>query len=350
MKQESSHPLLAWENSRAVSEFLKAFLPLCGSILFKPVDFFRQLIRAGDADSRKRITRALLFALILGYLKLFFDIVNIYWLKYFSKDVFPVLFQWQVSSLSTAVLSSPLFFLRPILIFILTLAFVVAGVKLILGFDKAIIPVLFVVCYKSVADIFYGIPMIGSFFAALWSLALITIGIREVYAINTLRAVFSAVVTPFMIFFFIILSMGPSLNKIILNVYPETQVQIMKLNEVTAYMETTSIVSATKEYKKELGFYPSYLGVLKKYLSGAVADDVIRERHTSGYAYSYNLADDNHFVVLARPIKVNDTGRFVFYADETGKIRLNDRDGLWIQSLKDMESLMGDHREAGGVR
>ncbi len=343
--RQAIHPLIIWENSITLSQFVRAFFSMCSLILFKPADFFRQLIQTKGIDLKRRVARAILFALVLGYLKLLFDVLNLYWLKSFPKEVFGISFSFQANLFSTAVFGSPFFFLRPVLIFMLTLALVVAGVKLVLGFDKVLLPALLVVCYKSVADVFYCIPIIGGFFAAIWSLALIIIGIRHAYAVDALRALFSAVVMPFMILFFVILSMGTSLNKAILALYPETSHQIAQLNDLTAYAQTAALVSAVREYKKELGFYPANLGLVKKYLTRGLSEDVTRGSDADGYVYEYSLADQGHFSLTARPSKVNETGRFIFYADETQEVRLNNKDGLIIRNIKEMEVLLGDTKE-----
>ena len=232
----------SWEDSSGFFESLKALSAACGHILFKPFDFFKRLADGGAVDRKKRLIRAFVFAIILGYIKLLFDVANIYWLRYFSKELFPLTLQSQINFLSVSVLSSPVFLLRPVVVLLLTLALLVVGVKLILGFDKALMPVFLVVCYKSAADLFYCLPMVGGVFAAVWSLALVIIGIKESYRVSLGRSVLSGVMMPLLILLFFILSLGPSLNRVVAKLYPEVQVQMMKLNDVTAYVDVTAVV------------------------------------------------------------------------------------------------------------
>jgi hypothetical protein len=338
--QLKGHPLVLWEEAKGFTASFKALAAVCGIVLLKPADFFRQLIFPPRTDLKTRLIRAVVFALLLGYIKLFFDVLNLYWLKAISKQIFPVSSQWQLSFFSTAILRSPFFLLRPLIVFVLTLVLVVCGVKLVLGFDKAFLPALFVVCYMSTADLFCCIPLVGSMLAVVWSLTLIIIGIREVYGTNTFRSVFSALVMPLVILFLIVLSVGPSLNKMIVSFYPETEKQLAKLNEVSAYVNTAVIVSAAGAYEKDLGFYPVNLSVLRKYFPSGVSADLIDSRSTGGYLYLYQRMDDKHFILRAIPERMNESGRFVFYADETGKVRLSSRDGLWIENAEKMDRLI----------
>ena len=332
-KKELLSQIFIWEEAKGFFGFLKALLSTCSHILFRPVDFFKQLALDKGGNLKKRLIYAFLFAIILGYIRLAFDTANLYWLKYLPKDVLPASIQWQTSLLSVSLLKSPFFLLRPLIVFVLTFILVMISVKLILGFDKAWVLAFLVVCYKSAADIFYCIPMVGGIFAAIWSLALIIIGVREVYCVNTLRSVLCAVLMPLIIFLFIILSLGPSMNRFVLKLYPEIETQASKLNDVYAYQNTASIISAAQAYKKELGFYPANLGLLKKYLDNSVAGDIADSRHAGGYTYGYNRLDDEHFIFEVR-------GKFSFYADESGKILLNGRDGRWIQDSKELDRLM----------
>lgn len=338
--RDTSRAIFAWEESKGLFGFLKSLLSLCGAILFRPVDFFRKIVDTRDIILKKRVIRALIFVLILSYLKLFLDIANYYWIKYIPKDMLPAVAQMQASVTPTDFLCSPFFLLRPILTFILVFVLVFIGVKLLLGFDKAVLPAFLVICYKSAADIFYVIPLFGSIFAAVFSLVLIVTGIKEAYGVGVLRSLFTAIVMPLMLLFFIALSLGPFLGRVVSVLYPETQVQMGKLNDLTAYMYTGAIVSAAQEYKKDLGFYPVNLEVLKKYLSKEVASDVTRRSHVSGYFYSYDQIDEDHFIIEARPIKMNYSGSCIFYADQTGKIREGSADGPWIQDMKALESLL----------
>ena len=333
------HPLILWEEAKGFGASFKALGLVCGLVLFRPVDFFRQLLSLSGTHLRTRLIRAIVFVFILSYLKLSLDALNLYWLKSISKEIFPISSQLQLSFFSTAILKSPFFLLRPLIVFVVTLFLVACGVKLVFGFNKAILPAFFVVCYMSAAGLFYCIPVVGSMLAAVWSLTLVIIGIREVYAVNTLRSVLSAIVAPLAILFLVVLSVGPSLNKVIISFYPETETRLVKLNDLTAYGNTAAVVSAAEAYKKELGFYPVNLSVLKKYFSGAVSGDLTKPGNLSGYLYLYERLDDKHFILKASPQTMNETGRFVFYADETGRIRLNNSNGAWIENIEKMSTL-----------
>lgn len=338
--RDPNRAIFAWEESKGLFGFLKSLLALCGAILFRPIDSFRQIVNTRDIVLKKRVIRAFIFVFILSYFKLFLDVANYYWIKYIPKDMLPAVAQVQASVTPTDFLCSPFFLLRPILNFVLVLILVFICVKLLLGFDKAVLPAFLVICYKSAADIFYVIPLFGSVFAAVFSLVLIVTGIKEAYGVGVLRSLFTAIVMPIMLLFFIALSLGPFFGRVISVLYPEAQVQMGKLNDVTAYMYTGAIVSAAQEYKKDLGFYPVNLDVLKKYLSQEVAGDITRRRHVSGYFYSYDQVDDGHFIVEARPMQMNYSGSCIFYADQTGKIREDGADGPWIQDIKALESLL----------
>jgi hypothetical protein len=338
--KDTSRVLFAWEESKGLFGFLKSLLALCGAILFQPVDFFRKIANTRDIVLKKRVTRAFIFVLILSYLKLFLDVANYYWIKYIPKEMLPGIAQVQASITPTDFLCSPFFLLRPILNFAVVLIPVFIGVKLLLGFDKPVLPAFLVLCYKSAADIFYVIPLFGSVFAAVFSLVLIVIGIKEAYCVGVLRSIFTAIVMPIVLLFSVALSLGPFLGRAVGVLYPETQVQMGKLNDLTAYMYTGAIVSAARKYKKDLGFYPVNLDVLKKYLSLEVASDVTRRRHVSGYFYSYDQIDEDHFIIEAHPIQMNYSGSRIFYSDQTGNIREGGADGPLIQDIKALESLL----------
>ncbi len=310
-------PLYIWEESNDVRGFAKALPRLSFNILFKPVVFFKELTLSGTVDIKKRLLRGALFAFIFGYLKLFIDL-----------------------SFLSGVVPSPLFFLRPVINFLMTLALVITSVKLILGFDKLLLPVFLVVCYRSVAEIFYCIPLFGPVFAGVWGIALLVVGIKEVYYSSMVRAVLAAAIMPFIMLLFIFLSLGPAANRLVITLYPEAQKQVVKLNDMNAYLYVSSIAAGAQAYKKDLGFYPSHLGALKKYLGSAVSEDVTNPDNATGYVYEYTRGDDDHFTLFARPFKQLYSGRYVFYTDETGLVRLNTSKGEVIRSLKDMEGLI----------
>ncbi|MFH0877464.1 MAG: hypothetical protein V1863_04490, partial [Candidatus Omnitrophota bacterium] len=171
------HPLSVWEDSRGFVPALKSLLVLCGVVLFRPVEFFQELSNAVGVDVRKRVRRAVLCALIFGFFKLFLDTANIFWMRALPKTAASSFLEAQFTAVSASVVGSPFFLLRPVITFVLTLAMLAAGVKLILGINKPLLPLFFVVCYKSVADVFYAIPFGGGFVALVWSLALLVIGV-----------------------------------------------------------------------------------------------------------------------------------------------------------------------------
>lgn len=329
-EEDKKQPLAAWDEAVSLTASLRAFLPLCGLILFSPAVFFRQ-VAADSAVTQKRLTRALLFALILGYCKLFFDSLNLFWLQYFLKHV---------SLSSVSFLASPFFLLRPILVFGVTLALVACGIKLILGWDKALVPALFVVCYRSVADLFYCLPIVGGILALAWSIALLVVGLREAYRVGVLRSVAAGIVMPIFILFFILLSLGPVFSRAVFSLYPEMKAQVSRINDVTAYATTRALVSAADTYKKDLGFYPAHLGVLRKYLTGPVMDDALNTRYPGGYVYQYGRLDDQHYRLEVRPRTMKVTGSFVYFADETGQVHFEGPAGPVIKDVQEIEKLI----------
>ncbi len=328
--------LSSWEAARRPRETAVAALYVCGAVLFQPVLFF-QAFSKSKTDVKKRLIRACVFALILGYVKLLCDGLNILWLKQLATGGLPVgNFSSQVAALETSFFSNPVILMRPLVTFGATLLLVAAGVKLILGVDKVIAPAVLVVCYKSAADVYNLIPFLGGLLASAWSLALLVIGIRELYRVGVGRAVLAGAVMPLLVLFFFALSLGPAVNRVITTLYPETQSQVMKFNDVTAYGYTSAIVRAAEEYKEDLGFYPVNMNALKKYLATGVADDLRASDEASGYRFRYTKSDGERFVVTAEPLQGGVTGNLVLYADESGKVRLGDKHG---RVLTDMESL-----------
>jgi hypothetical protein len=319
--------------------FLKALLPTCGRILFKPLDFFKEISELKPANLKQQLRAALAFAIVMGYLRLLLDTVNIYWFKVFSRGLFSS-FLPQAFGSSQEILASPLFLLRPVIVFVVTLALVSTGIKLVLGFDKVLVPAFLVVCYKSAADIFYLIPLVGGIFALVWSIALIIVGIRQVYSINLLRSSLAAILMPFLMLSFVLLSMGPAFNRVLGSFYPEIRPQLATFNDLSAYMNMQALVSAAESYKKDLGFYPAHMGVLDKYLPAALIKDVTAQDKSGGYVYEYARPDDKHFILVSRPLEKMSSGRFVFYADEKGLIRLNGIQGAVVSDVSQMEQLL----------
>lgn len=332
--------LTTWEDARHFLDFFKGLTGVVSCLIFKPSFFFLSLKHPTCLSLAQRCLRAFVFAVILGYLKLSFDILNLFWVRHLTHVVSADV-QAQLALASSAVVHSPLFLLRPLLTLGLTFLFVAAGVKLILGFDKPVAGVFLVVCYKNASDIFYALPLAGGFFASVWAVVLLVLGIRHVYGAALLRSILSALVMPFFLFFSVVLSVGPALNKAILRFYPELRSQMIRLNDMTGYMYATGIVNAAKTYKQELGFYPAHLEVLKKYMSRTLNEDVSRQENSTGYIYSYESVTADHFVVKAVPFSPGLTGRFVFYGDESGLIRLNDVSGPVIKNSAELEKGTG---------
>lgn len=328
-----SQPFVSWEEAANLRDFGRTFFPLCGMILLKPAEFFRQLRFLASPQPPRRIFKALLFAVILGYVKLFMDVANIFWIQRLAHIFFQPQERVEISLFSTAVAGSAFFFLRPIIMFAATLAVVAVAVKLILGLDKPFKPVILIVSYRSAAELFHAIPFVGGIFALTWSLAILVIGVREAYGTSILRAFVAAIVMPGFLFFSVFLAVGgPSLSRVVMALYPEAQVHVRKINDLTAYVTTASVAAAAEAYKKELGFYPPHLEALQKYLTETGV-----ARRTGGYVYDYRRLDDARFILEVRPVKMHESGRFVFYVDETGHVRLGGAEGRWIRNLKDLE-------------
>jgi hypothetical protein len=331
--QEYQDSLLSWEGARGFLGLSKAFLPICGTILFRPVEFFRQFVSPSSGSTTTRVKTAVVFAILLGYTKLFFEMLNMVWLKVFFKNPAGADF----STLHLFFLNSPLMILRPLVSFVVTLGLLFLGIKFVLGFDKKMLPVFLVVCYQSASDLFLLIPIVGGLLSIVWSLALILIGIREVYGVNLGRSLLAAIVIPGIFLFSVVLAIGPSVSRWVISLYPEARTQMVKFNDLSAYASTSAIVSAAENYKRDLGFYPVHLGVLDKYLSSDVMADVTRASSGSGYSYRYERPDDQHFSVYVQPQADIVTGRLKFYADNTGKIRFDGPEGLQIKSLEEVE-------------
>jgi len=341
MKQSNpAAALSAWEGARRLQDAVKALFAVCGAVLFQPVFFFQSVLRS-QTDTRRRIVRACAFALALGYLKLLCDGLNILGLKQVaSSGIMMDGLSSQIAALESAFFSSPVILARPVVTLAATLALVAAGVKLILGVDRILVPAVLVVCYKSAADLFNVIPFLGGVLASAWSLALLVMGIREMYGVGVGRSVLAGVMTPLLVLLFFALSLGPSLNRAIVTFFPETQAQMMKFNDVTAYGYTSAVARAAKDYKDDLGFYPANLDVLKKYLAAPVVDNLGSSENASGYRFSYSKSDEEHFVVKAAPLSPGVTGSLVFYADDSGKVRLGGKDGRVLVDLQSLEEVV----------
>ncbi len=329
--------LSSWEAARRPWEAAVGALRVCGAVLFQPVLFF-QAVSKNKTNTRQHLIHAAVFALILGYVKLMCDGLNVMWLRQLATAGLPAgELSSQIAALETSFFLNPLILARPLVTLAATLLLVAAGVKLILGVDKGIAPAVLVVCYKSAADIYSVIPFVGGLLASAWSLALLVIGVRELYRVAVGRAVLAGAVMPVLVLFFFVLSLGPSVNRVVVALYPETQPQVMKFNDVTAYGYTAAIVRAAEDYKEDLGFYPVNMSTLKKYLASGVGEDLRASEEAAGYRFQYAKTDEAHFVVTARPLHRGVTGRLLFYADESGKVRLDGRDGRVLTDMQSVE-------------
>ncbi|MFH1691591.1 MAG: hypothetical protein ABIC68_03335 [Candidatus Omnitrophota bacterium] len=331
---------LAWERADSPGKRVKALLPLCASILFRPALFFKAVALLGRLDLKKRLWRAFVFALILGYLKLLLDVVNIYWVEYLAKNFLEGSKQLQISLLSATIIQSPFFILRPLINFMLVFLVLSISIKLVLGFDKKLSPLFLIICYKSASEIFYLLPIVGGLIALAWSLFIFIVGLRECYRADILRLIMAGFIMPVLIAIFIVLAAGPSFNNFILSIYPETRSQVTKINETSAFISTQDISKAIAQYKQELGFYPAHLGVLDKYLGSGVAQELDSSLGSGGYNYLYHKMDEHHFTLFVKPMEKDTTGRFTFYTDETGKIYLDDAGGKVIDSAQEVQQLI----------
>jgi hypothetical protein len=327
--------LREWEEARGFLDSLKAAALLCAAILFKPVVFFDTLASAGG-DTQRRLIRALVFALALGYLKLLFDLLYSSRLGALSPTMLAPGVKVPLDAGFSLSSASPFVFLRPIVSFVVTLGVVCAGIKFALGWGRVLFPALLVVCYKSAADIFYALPFVGGILAAVWGLSLLMIGVRALYRVDLFRAAVAAVLMPVVMLFFFALSMGASFNKMIVRLYPETQPQVTRFNDMSAFLYTSSVASAARQYKNELGFYPAHMGLLKKYLPSSASEELGRTDAANGYRYRYERLGEDRFVVASSPIQKDVSGHFVFFADETGQVRLGNQTGPVV---KDIEAL-----------
>jgi glucan phosphoethanolaminetransferase (alkaline phosphatase superfamily) len=162
------------------------------------------------------------------------------------------------------------------------------------------------------------------------------IGVRALYRVDLFRAAVAAVLMPVVMLFFFALSMGASFNKMIVRLYPETQPQVTRFNDMSAFLYTSSVASAARQYKNELGFYPAHMGLLKKYLPSSASEELGRTDAANGYRYRYERLGEDRFVVASSPIQKDVSGHFVFFADETGQVRLGNQTGPVV---KDIEAL-----------
>jgi hypothetical protein len=331
--------LSRWEDESRVGGALRALLAVCVLALIRPIDFFKALAQGG-ANFRQRMVRALLFAVVMGYLKFFCDAAHLYGLVVIArKGIFPADFASQIGAINNVFFSSPLVFIRPLVVFLLTLAAVFLRLKLIFGARRKLVAAFLAVCYASAAQALCLVPVIGGILSSVWAVALLTVGIRELYRLGVWQAVFAAVFLPFVILLFSMLALGPSLNQAVVLFYPEAQPQLVRMNDGSAYVTTRAVIGAAEAYKKELGFYPANFDGLKKYMPASALETFGRGGSAFGYFYQYLRSDDGHFTLEVVPREPNMTGSFKFYADESGVLRLDGPQGRVIRDDKDFESV-----------
>ena len=194
-----------WEGAGRLGEALRALLSVCALILIRPIDFFRTLA-AGGGNFRRRMVRALLFAVVMGYVKFFCDAAHLYGLVLVArKGVFPAAFAGQINAIHNAFIGSPFVFARPLVSFFITLAVVTFSVKLVFGVRRKLVAAFLAVCYTSAAQALCLLPVVGGILSSVWMVALLTVGIRELYRLGVWQAVFAAVLMPLVILIFHIL-------------------------------------------------------------------------------------------------------------------------------------------------
>lgn len=331
--------LSRWEGAVRIGGALRALLSVCALVLVRPIDFFRTLAHEGT-DFRRRMVRALLFAVVMGYVKFFCDAAHLYGLVLISrKGVFPAQLTSQINAINNVFFSSPLVFIRPVVVFLITLGVVAFSMKLVFGARRKLVAVFLAVCYASAAQVLCLVPVVGGMLSSVWTVALLTVGIRELYRLGVWQAVFTAVLMPLVILFFSMLAMGSSLSRTVVLFYPEAQTQLVHLNDVSAYVTTRAVAQAAQDYKKELGFYPANFSALKKYLSASVLEAFGNGDSASGYYYQYLQPDKARFTLEVAPQDMNMTGSLKFFTDESGILRLGGPGGREIRDMKEFESL-----------
>lgn len=338
MNQENKNLLERWEGSSGFLPALKIFFPLCIFILFRPVEFFRFFLSSSSVTAKQRLRSALIFGVIFGYIKLFLDVANLFWFKIFSKNLLSAPQMHELSLVPPDAWQSPYFLLRPLFILLVTIILVVLGSKFIYGFEKISVPAVIVVCYRSVADLFYALPFVGSIFALSWSAALLIVGLKEVYRMGFLRAFLAGIVMPVIILFSVLFAAGPVFNRMIFAFFPEMKSQVVKINDLTAFVNTQAVIDAALDYKKDLGFYPVNLDVLKKYLSSSVSFDVTDPRNSGGYRYIYRRIDDYNFELITEPAQLNISGTKSFYTSQDGNIHLGSPAGKVIKNVSEIDT------------
>ena len=344
--QDAAFVVKEWEKSVGFKAGVRSLLGVCQWVLFRPLDFFRHLSQGGPGIKPKRLARAILFAVILGYVRFFCDITNVAIFSRFLPVVSGVKLGLSADMWIRILRESPLFVARPVILLVFSLFFVSVGVKLLLGVNKKVFPILLVVCYKSAADALAVIPFVGDVLAVSWGVALLAIGTKEVFGLSYIRALLTSVIMPLSLVFFVLLSLGDrTLMRVMISLYPESRAQVRQVNDLSAYVSTKNVIVATEQYFQEFSFYPAHLGLLKKYISGNAIDEMLDPNPWSGYLYDYRRLDDQHFVLRVFPQQQGGfPGKLSLYADQSGSIRLTDGNGPVITGVEQLERFLKEDR------
>src|SRR5512135_814919 len=113
-EQNRGSSLARWEHVTGIFGLVRALVALCGTVLFRPVEFF-YILNHESTDIRRRLTRAFIFAVVLGYFQLLCDALGVLWLRHAVSggNMIPE-FKTQLLFFSDAFFSSPLVVLRPL--------------------------------------------------------------------------------------------------------------------------------------------------------------------------------------------------------------------------------------------
>lgn len=91
-----------------------------------------------------------------------------------------------------------------------------------------------------------------------------------------------------------------------------------------AKQKIRAIVRGCDHFKRVNSKYPSELEELTRADNPYVDSDFLKTLKDDEYRYFYHYLDEEHFSITAKP---DDPKKDVIYTDETGKFRINDKDG-----------------------
>jgi len=94
-------------------------------------------------------------------------------------------------------------------------------------------------------------------------------------------------------------------------------------NEYQASIACRTIQEACEMYKKVYGDYPNDLEILGRDSHGFLSKELSKGK-TLGYNYYYERTQKG-FSLTALPLRMQETGRFIFYLDETGRMTACDK-------------------------